>query len=60
MKRQIEPLVKECAMKNKHGMSYVDADDIVRTGISMGVVKVDSCVPDWDVEAVQYGREVEE
>ena len=52
MKRPSNKSLKFYAAINKHGLGHT-CDG--RRGISMGVVKVDKAVPDWDTFGVQYG-----
>jgi hypothetical protein len=54
---KLSDLLKEAASLSKHGLSsYRNLHGEVRRGISMGVVKVDEAVPDWDTHAVMYGK----
>jgi hypothetical protein len=44
--------VKSCALMSRYGCTKLDG----RTYLSMGVVKVDSCKPNWDWQAMQRGE----
>jgi hypothetical protein len=49
--------LKEFALNSTNGVGYEDnGRRELRSGLSMGVVKVDEAVPDWDTYEVQYGK----
>jgi hypothetical protein len=47
--------LRESAIYSIHGLGVVFIKGKPRRGISMGVVKIDKAVPDWDTHAVQFG-----
>ena len=51
----ISKCLKRRALSNEHGLSWYAFGDGGVRGLSMGVVKVDKAVPDWDTFGDQYG-----
>lgn len=50
--------IKKVAATSPHGVCLWAKGlfDKPKTYLSMGVVKIDSCEPDWDTHGMQYGR----
>jgi hypothetical protein len=53
---KVSDFLKWSALQNSHGLGFWCDEERSCRGISMGVVKIDEAVPDWDPYGVQYGH----